>query len=94
MEPSASSALERRPPANVSFIRENSEYEVPDDFDFTPEQLAGAVRGKYYVHAMEGKGFVLLDPDVQAVFPDAKAVNEALRTLLRVRSSPSAALPK
>ena len=84
MEPSASSALERRPPANVTFIEDSSEYEMPDDFEFTPEQLTGAVRGKYYARAMEAKGFVFIDPEVRVAFPDAQAVNDALRTLLRL----------
>ena len=86
MEPSASSALERRPPENVTFIEDSSEYEMPDEFEFTPEQIAGAVRGKYYARAIEAKGFILLDPDVQKAFPDAQAVNEALRTLLRLHA--------
>ena len=71
----------------MTFIDDETEYEMPDDFDFTPEQLATAVRGKYYAQAMEAKGFILLDPEVQAAFPDARAVNEALRTLLRMLTS-------
>jgi hypothetical protein len=31
---------------------------------------------------------LLLDPDVAAAFPDAKAVNDALRLLLREKDSP------
>lgn len=77
----------RASPANVTFIDDETEYEMPDDFDFTPEQLATAVRGKYYAQAMEAKGFVRLDPEVQAAFPDARAVNEALRALLRMHTS-------
>lgn len=40
------------------------------------------VRGKY-AKAFEATT-VLLDADVAEVFPDAKCVNEALRTLARV----------
>ena len=43
------------------------------------------VRGKYYARAMAGRVRVHLDPDVAAAFPDDKSVNEALRTLLRIR---------
>jgi hypothetical protein len=41
----------------------------------------GGVRGKYAARYAEGSNVVVLDPDVAAVFPDARAVNEALRAL-------------
>jgi len=46
--------------------------------------LNGRVQGKY-AHAIgdrPGAVVVALDPDVARVFPDATAVNEALRTLI------------
>jgi hypothetical protein len=36
----------------------------------------------------EGTNLVLLDPDVAAAFPDAKAVHDALRQLLDEKQSP------
>ena len=48
----------------------------------------GAVRGKYVERYREGTNLVLLDPDVAAAFPDAKAVNDALRQLLEKKQSP------
>jgi len=36
-------------------------------------------RGKYARRYAEGTNVVVLDPDVAAVFPDAAAVNRALR---------------
>ena len=36
-------------------------------------------RGKYAARFAEGSNVVVLDPDVAAAFPDAKAVNDALR---------------
>jgi hypothetical protein len=60
--------------------------ELDDDDDLRPEydfsQMKGGVRGKYVERYREGTNLVLLDPDVAAAFPDAKAVNDALRLLL------------
>jgi hypothetical protein len=63
------------------------ESEVEEDelrpvYDFS--RLKGRVRGKYVERYREGTNLVLLEPDVAAAFPDAKAVNEALRTLIKV----------
>ncbi len=44
------------------------------------------VRGKYHGRIREeGTNVVLLDADVQEAFPDSRAVNEALRSMLRTR---------
>ncbi len=44
-----------------------------------------AVRGKYYRRIMrEGANVAVLDPDVAKVFRSSAAVNEALRSLLRI----------
>ena len=62
-----------------------------EDDDLRPEydfsQMKG-VRGKYASRYREGTNLVLLDPDIAAAFPDAKAVNDALRSLLEDRQSP------
>jgi len=56
----------------------------PSD-DLRPEydlsQLKGGVRGKYYRRATAGTNLVLIDPDLANLFPDAKAVNRALRVI-------------
>ena len=52
------------------------------EYDFS--QLEGRVRGKYVERYRAGTNLVLLDPDVAAAFPDAKALNDALRTLIEV----------
>jgi hypothetical protein len=50
------------------------------DFDYSK-----AVRGKYYRRLLkEGANVVVLDPDVAKVFRSSAAVNEALRSLLRM----------
>ena len=43
-----------------------------------------AVRGVTAARYAEGTNVVLLDPDVAKIFPDARAVNEALRTIARL----------
>ena len=50
-------------------------------------KLKGGVRGKYYRRFSEGTNLVLLDPDIADAFPNAKAVNEALRVLVNVAST-------
>jgi len=50
----------------------------------------GGVRGKYAGRAREGSNIVLLDPDVAARFPNAEAVNEALRALADVADGKTA----
>ena len=49
------------------------------EYDFSK-----AVRGVTAVRYAEGTNVVLLDPDVAEMFPDTRAVNEALRTMVRV----------
>jgi hypothetical protein len=44
-----------------------------------------AVRGRYYRRLLqEGANVIVLDPDVARAFRDSEAVNEALRSLLRM----------
>ena len=47
---------------------------------------AKGVRGKYYNRIREeGTNVVLLDADVQVAFPNSRAVNDALRSILRAK---------
>jgi hypothetical protein len=62
-------------------IEAEEDDELRPDYDFS--QLKGGVRGKYAERYREGTNLVLLDPDVAAVFPDAKSVNDALRQFLQ-----------
>ena len=56
--------------------------------DMRPEyefDYSTAVRGKYYRRLLkEGANVVVLDPDVAKAFRSSAAVNEALRSLLRM----------
>ena len=50
--------------------------DMRDHYDFS-----GGVRGKYAARFAKGTNVIVLDPDVAKVFPDAEAVNRALRLL-------------
>ncbi|MCX7012338.1 MAG: hypothetical protein NTW86_07215 [Candidatus Sumerlaeota bacterium] len=65
----ASKTIERRKP--------RADDEMRPEYDFR-----GGVRGKHAARFAEGSNVVLLDPDVAAAFPTARAVNEALRALV------------
>ncbi len=72
----------------------DSDAGMRDEYDFTPEQLRNAVRGKYAARFREGVNLVPIDPDLTEVFPDAEAVNQALRAMasvIRARESDKAA---
>jgi len=58
------------------------EDEMRSEYDFS--QLKGRVRGKYVERYRAGTNLVLLEPDVAQAFPDAQAVNEALRLLMKI----------
>lgn len=52
--------------------------------EYDLSKLKGKTRGKYVERYREGTNLVLLESDVQAAFPDAESVNEALRMLIKV----------
>ena len=69
--------------------------EVEMDDELRPEYdlsqlLKGGVRGKYADQYREGTNLVLLSQDVANVFPDEKAVNEALRLVMQLAKIPRA----
>jgi hypothetical protein len=53
--------------------------EMRKEYDFRD-----GVRGKYAARVRQGTNIVVLDPDVAKAFPDSRAVNRALRALLKV----------
>jgi hypothetical protein len=61
-----------------------------DKDDIRPEydlsKLGNGVRGKYFQRYSEGSNVVVIDPDLTDAFPNAKAVNEALREVLARRT--------
>ena len=48
------------------------------------ELLKGGIRGKYAEQYRAGTNLVLLDADLAKAFPNEKAVNEALRLVLKL----------
>jgi len=55
--------------------------EMLEEYDFS-----GGVRGKYADRFSDDCKLIVLDPDVAEAFPDAHAVNEALRELIQQRT--------
>jgi hypothetical protein len=55
-----------------------------DDTMRSEYDFSNAVRGKYYQRYIQGTNIVVLEPDIAAAFPNSEAVNDALRSLLRV----------
>ncbi|TKS57856.1 MAG: hypothetical protein EWM72_03431 [Nitrospira sp.] len=64
--------------------------ELPRD-DLRPEydfDYSKGIRGKYYQRLLkEGANVVVLDPDVAKAFHDSVAVNDVLRSFLKVARS-------
>ncbi|MEW6250745.1 MAG: hypothetical protein AB1716_08865 [Planctomycetota bacterium] len=57
----------------------------PNATEMLPEyDFSKARRGKYARRYERGTNVVLLAPDVARGFPDARAVNEALRALVQI----------
>ena len=61
---------------------DNTNDEMSAEYDLS--QLKGRVRGKYVERYNAGTNLILLESDVQAAFPDATSVNDALRMLIKV----------
>ena len=61
-----------------------------DEDTLRPEyDFSKAVRGVTAARYAEGTNLVLLDPDVAEIFPNARAVNDALRTISRLTGKAS-----
>ena len=74
-------------PAQLGGLNEEhmSTAKKPADVDMLPEyDFSKAVRGKYYARFKHSSNVVVLDDDVAKLFPNAEAVNGALRALATV----------
>ena len=60
-----------------------SKDDLRTEYDLT--KLKGGVRGKYFKRYRAGTNLALLAPDVRAAFPTDRAVNLALRSLMKRR---------
>lgn len=57
---------------------------VRSEYDL--EKLGKGTRGKYFRRYQKGSNVVVIEPDLAEAFPNAKAVNDALRELLSQRA--------
>jgi hypothetical protein len=62
--------------------------------EYDSQLIRDGVRGKYAERYATGTTVVVLEPDVAAAFPDAAAVNAALRALLDVARRQTSAAPR
>lgn len=58
---------------------------------YSREALGKGVRGKYLKQVTEGSNVVVIDADLFARFPNAKAVNAALRAVVKIADQVKAA---
>ena len=84
----AGGQVEERLMSTARPVRKRSD-DLRAEYDFST--LGRGVRGKYYRRATSGTNLVLIDPDLARTFPTGKAVNDALRLLVRAASSTPAA---
>ncbi|MDA0322992.1 MAG: hypothetical protein O2923_09800 [Verrucomicrobia bacterium] len=61
---------------------DNTTDDLRPEYDFS--KMKGGVRGKYAERYRAGTNLVKIDPDVAEIFADDDAVNEALRSLIKV----------
>lgn len=61
--------------------------ELRPEYDLAPILKRG-VQGKYSKRYREGTNLVLLAPDVTSAFSSDEAVNDALRSVIRMRKLP------
>ena len=53
--------------------------------EYPEELIRSGARGKYATRYREGTNVVLIDPDLQKIFPDSDSVNRALRDYLSTK---------
>ena len=59
----------------------NTNDDLEKEYDL--KSLGKGVRGKYFEQYHKGTNVVVIDPDLSKAFPNAKAVNDALRKVLK-----------
>ena len=61
----------------------NPDKSIEKEYDLS--SLGKGVRGKYIEQYQKGTNVVVIDPDLSKAFPNAKAVNDALRNVLKTQ---------
>ena len=82
----------RLPGVNKDFMKKTraNNGSMQAEYDFAA--MKGGVRGKYVDRYREGTNIVMLEPDIADAFPNDKAVNRALRSILRSAKPARAAI--
>lgn len=52
--------------------------------EYRREDLGPGIRGKYFESYKKGTNLVLISPDIAKAFPTEDAVNDALRSLIKI----------
>jgi hypothetical protein len=65
-----------RHPSRTQAVKKATDDDMRPEYDFSR-----GVRGKYTARMAKGSNVVVLDRDVQKLFPDSASVNTALRAL-------------
>ena len=72
-------------PKDINMKDRHNRKSREDEDTIRPEyDFSKAVRGVTAARYAQGTNVVLLDPDVAEIFPDTRAVNEALRTFAKL----------
>jgi hypothetical protein len=61
--------------------------------EYKRSDFGALVRGKYAARLTEESNVVVLEPEVAKIFPNDKAVNEALRGLIKIAESSPRPVP-
>jgi len=80
-------------------INKNMKKQTEQNDELRPEydlksMLKDGVRGKYAARYNAGTNLVLLEPEVAKAFPNDKAVNEALKLVIKLTKIQENANPK
>jgi len=65
------------------------DYDLRDEYDLS--KMTVLPRGRFAPERRIGKNVVVLEPDIAQAFPDDKAVNDALRLVLKAAKIPRTA---
>lgn len=66
--------------------KQNNDYELREEYDLS--KMTVLPKGRFDPQRRIGSNVIVLEPEIAKAFPDDKAVNEALRLLLRASEIP------
>ena len=72
-------------------IPKQDDYDLKDEYDLS--KMTILPKGRFAPERRIGKNVVILEPDIAQAFPDDKAVNDALRLVLKAAKIPRTAAP-